>query len=69
MPLLRPRKIRPSSPAARTQSVAKRAIRPELRLAHLRRFRIAGKWILLLRAHCHRRCGTRNHYGAPKEKT
>src|SRR5713226_7215314 len=67
MALLRPREIRPSPSAARTQAVAKRAVRPELRFAQLRGLRIARKWILFLRAQCRRRCDECKHHPAPKE--
>ncbi len=48
MTLLRAAKIRPPASAPRAQPVAKRAVRPELRLAQLRSFRIASKRILVL---------------------
>jgi len=44
--------------------VAKRAVRPELRFAQFRCFRIARKWILILRAESHRRRRARNQNGA-----
>jgi hypothetical protein len=48
--------------------VAKRAVRPELRFAQLRRLRITGKRILVLSAKSHRRRGARNQHAARKEK-
>ena len=69
MTLLRPAEIRPPAAASRAQPVAKRAVRPELRFAHLRRVRIAGKRILVLRPESHRRRGTRNQHGTAKEKS
>ncbi len=69
MTLLRAAKIRPPASAPRAQPVAKRAVRPELRFAQLRIFRIASKRVLVLRAESHCRCGAPNRHGAPKEKT
>jgi hypothetical protein len=68
MTLLRAAEIGPPASAQRPQPVAKRAIRPELRFAQLRRLRISSKGILVLRADHHSRCGTRNQHGALKEK-
>jgi len=46
--LLRARKVGSAATAAGTQSMAKRAIRTELKLAQLYHFRIAREGILLL---------------------
>jgi hypothetical protein len=67
--LLRAAKIRPSASAPRAQPVAKRAVRPELRFAQLRGFRIASERILVLRQQSPCRCGTRNQRGTAKEKS
>src|SRR5713226_6020628 len=67
MTLLRPREIRPSPSAARTQPVAKRAVRPELRFAQLCCLRIPSERILFLRVQCRRRCGECKHHRALKE--
>ena len=48
MLLLRTRQIRPAPAAARAQSMTKRAVRAELRLAQFRRVWITYKWILVL---------------------
>jgi hypothetical protein len=46
--LLRTREVRAASAAPRAQTMAKRAIRPELRFSQSRDFGIAGKRIFLL---------------------
>lgn len=68
MVLLRARQIRSPASAPRAQSVAKRAVHAKLKFAQLRRLRIAGKWILVLRAENDRRCPARNQHATRVQK-
>ncbi len=67
MPLLRARQVWPPPSAPRAQPVAKRAIRPELRFAELRRLRIPGKWIFVLGVHKDRWGSTCKQHDAPPQ--